>query len=55
MVDGGNNRRPDEADRRLQLLQAMLPQGTLLSQCMELLAMLSLSMVLLPLMLPWKP
>ncbi len=44
-----------EAVRRQQLLQAMLHQEMLLLQCMELLAMLSLSMVLLLLILPWRP
>jgi hypothetical protein len=45
----------EEADRRQQPLQAMLHQEMLLLQCMELLAMLSLSTVLLLLIPPWKP
>jgi hypothetical protein len=55
VVDEGNKRQ-GEADRRQQQLQAMLPQEMLLLQCMELLAMLSLSTVLaLVQILPWRP
>jgi hypothetical protein len=55
VVDEGNKRQ-GEADRRQQQLQATLPQEMLLLQCMELLAMLSLSTVLaLVLILPWRP
>jgi len=53
VVDEGNKPR-GEADRRQQQLQATLPQEMLLLQCMELLAMLSLSMALV-LILPWRP
>jgi hypothetical protein len=55
VADEGNKRQ-GEADRRQQQLQAMLPQEMLLLQCMELLAMLSLSTVLaLVQILPWRP
>jgi hypothetical protein len=55
VVDEGNKRQ-GEADRRQQQLQAMLPQEMLLLQCMELLAMLSLSTVLALVQIPpWKP
>jgi len=55
VVDEGNKRQ-GEADRRQQQLQAMLPQEMLLLQCMELLAMLSLSTVLALVQIPpWRP
>jgi hypothetical protein len=52
-VEARGHRRPGEADRRQQLLQAMPPRE--MSPCMELLAMLSLPTVLPHLIPLWRP